>query len=169
MCAEVFFYHVAGSGPAAVDDVLPDLLGKILENRRYAVVVCPTSGRMLRLDDLLWTYRDASFLPHGVVGAFADADQHTGQPILLLAADTDGAELLLRQMPAHYIPVLLASAEPLLNVACEHAGEGRVIYIFSSSDADVSRARDVFRRLKTGGQAPVYWQQTDKGWHRKAS
>ena len=66
-----------------VDQALPDLIVRILPQGRRVVVRVPSAEMVEALNDRLWTYDDASFLPHGAAG---DGDPAT-QPVYL----TDGS------------------------------------------------------------------------------
>ena len=59
--------------------MLADLLERTLKRGWRAVVRSPDPQRLTQLDDQLWTYRDDSFLPHGL----ADEPMAERQPILL--------------------------------------------------------------------------------------
>ena len=75
---EVWFYHLEQT---ALDQALPDLLEKTLAKGWKAVVRTTASERLEHLDGWLWSYRDDSFLPHGVdTEPLAER-----QPILLTA------------------------------------------------------------------------------------
>ena len=62
-----------------VDQALPDLLERAYGEGRRVVVRAPSEEMVAALNDRLWTYDDASFLPHGAAG---DGDPMT-QPIFL--------------------------------------------------------------------------------------
>src|SRR5579885_2230779 len=59
---EVGFYHL---GPTALDRALPRLLERALADGHRVVVFAGSAERVTYLDGLLWTYNEASFLPHG--------------------------------------------------------------------------------------------------------
>ena len=68
------------------------LLEKTLERGWRAVVETSSRERATALDAMLWTYRDDSFLPHGIAGDETDADQ----PVLIA---TDDGNANARQCP----------------------------------------------------------------------
>src|SRR5690606_32230986 len=74
--AEVLFDHLE---TRPLEAVVPQLLEKTLERGWRAVIECGSRERAEALDAHLWSYRDDSFLPHGVDGEEVD---HL-QPILL--------------------------------------------------------------------------------------
>lgn len=73
---EVLFYHLENQ---PLERVIPVLLEKTLERGWRAVVETSSRERAEALDTALWTYRDESFLPHGVAGGPTDALQ----PVLI--------------------------------------------------------------------------------------
>jgi DNA polymerase-3 subunit chi len=76
---QIDFYILRDSQPAA----LPLFTCRLTEKayrKGHRVYIHAGSGQQLRqLDDLLWTFRDGSFLPHGLHEAGSSSDQ----PVLL--------------------------------------------------------------------------------------
>jgi DNA polymerase-3 subunit chi len=79
---EVLFYHLQDM---RLENVLPPLLEKSLERGWRVVVQVGSEERAEMLDSHLWTYRDDSFLPHGI---WRDADA-ASQPVVLTVTDTN--------------------------------------------------------------------------------
>ena len=73
---EVRFHHLERR---RVDQALPRLLERAQEEGRRVVVRASSEEMVAALNERLWTYDDASFLPHGAAG---DGDPMT-QPIFL--------------------------------------------------------------------------------------
>jgi DNA polymerase-3 subunit chi len=116
-----------------------------------AVVLAGSEERVEQLDALLWTYDDASFLPHG---AARDGEPER-QPIWLTARDENpnGATML----------VLLDG------MSSERLSEyQRCLDIFDASESAVAAARVRWKDAKAAGHTVTYWQQTGNGWERKA-
>lgn len=155
---QVGFYHTAGDNPAAVDAVLPALLEKAVGAGNRILLVAPTAARQQRLDEALWSYRDTSFLPHGK----PEDGPPEEQPILIV-----NAEEPVEAYAAGRVPVVVAGAETVLE-ALLAAAPGRVLYMFSAASADVERGRGLFKQLKAAGHELSYFQQTEKGWEKKA-
>lgn len=80
---QVDFYHLT---QAPLDRVLPQIAEKVLAGGARLLIVADDAALRKRVDQLLWTYAPASFLPHGMAGEAWDADQ----PILI-AADVQAA------------------------------------------------------------------------------
>lgn len=147
---EVLFYHLVRQ---RLEDVLPTLLEKTLARGWKAVVELADMSRRDALDLTLWTYRDDSFLPHGVEGEGTAARQ----PIVLTAgpANPNGAEV--RFLDGTVTP---SGVEDY----------ARVVLLFSAADeAAVGVARTAWKALKGAGHEVTYWQQTDAGrWEKRA-
>lgn len=154
--ATINFYHTTGETPASLDSILPPLLEKILATGQQALIICPTESRAHRLDETLWTYADAAFLPH----ATADARHPEAQPVLLTDIEHPTPE-----HAAHRLPVVLAGAEKALNTV---TGAEKILYLFTAAEVDVTRARPLYKSLKEAGHTLTYWQQTPTGWTKKA-
>lgn len=153
--ATINFYHASGDTPAALDGILPPLLEKVLASKQQALVVCPTESRTHRLDETLWTFADTSFLPHATL----ESKQQEAQPILLTHAEQPAPA-----HAAHRLPVVLAGAESTLE---NHLASEKILYLFTAAEADVARARPLFKSLKAAGHTVTYWQQTPQGWSKK--
>ncbi len=85
---DVLFYHLERQ---PLEAVLPSLVEKTLERGWRAVIEAGTRERVEALDQLLWTYKEESFLPHGT-NADPAAEQ---QPIFLTneAINPNGANV----------------------------------------------------------------------------
>ena len=86
---EIWFYHLERS---TLDQVLPGLLEKTLQRGWRALVRGAVAHRLDDIDEHLWTYRDDSFLPHGL----ASEAHAVRQPILLSESgeNLNGAQAL---------------------------------------------------------------------------
>ncbi|PZP38964.1 MAG: hypothetical protein DI585_05705 [Pseudomonas fluorescens] len=158
MSTPIAFYHTVGDTPAALDSVLPPLLEKALKGGNKVLLITPTPARQQRLDELLWTYSESAFLPHGK----PEDPKPDSQPVLIATADDNLTALLGTR-----IPVLLAGAESVLNTLTS-ANPGRLLYMFTAATSDVERGRTLFKQLKSAGHPLSYHQQTEKGWEKKA-
>ena len=126
--------------------MLPLLLEKSLERGWRAVVETSSRERATALDAMLWTFRDDSFLPHGISGEATDPDQ----PVLITTeqANANGAQVRF-----------------FVDRAVPQTGEGyqRIVYLFSGHDPDaVGEAREAWKALRDGNEL-TYWQQDENG------
>lgn len=149
--ADILFYHLE---TRSLDSVLPLLLEKTLERGWRAVVETGSRERAEALDSHLWTFRDDSFLPHGIDGEENDARQ----PVLLTTGQDNANGANVRFFVDRAVP---QSAD----------GYERLVYLFSGHDPDaLAEARLAWRALKDAGYPLTYWQQEDSGrWVEKAT
>lgn len=147
--AEVLFYHLE---TRPLEAVIPLLLEKTLERGWRAVVEVGSRERAEALDAHLWTYRDDSFLAHGLAGEETDAHQ----PILI-TTETDNLNG--------------ASVRFYVDGALPQSGDGyqRLVVLFSGHDPEaMAAARLAYRDLRAANEV-TYWQQDANGrWMKKA-
>ncbi|MEZ5914144.1 MAG: DNA polymerase III subunit chi [Parvularculaceae bacterium] len=148
---QVLFYHLER---ARLESVLPGLLEKTLERGWKAVVRCGSRETVERLDELLWTYDEASFLPHG-----ATSESAGDQPVYLTDADEapNNAELLVLVDNATADVVALS-------------GLVRCVTIFDGGDESaVASAREFWSAVRQAGHDATYWKQSPQGrWEKQA-
>ena len=145
---DVWFYHLERT---SLDQALPELLEKTLARGWKALVRSTQRERVEHLDGWLWTYRDDSFLPHGV----ADEPLAEHQPVLITTGmeNANGADALF----------LIDDAEPG-NVA----SYARCVLLFDGRDeAAVAAARARWSAFRQAGAAVSYWKQGGEGGWRK--
>lgn len=147
---EVYFYHLQNQ---PLEKVLPQLLEKCLERGWRCVVQASSDERVTALDQHLWTWRDDSFLPHGI-----DKEANAAEQPVLLTTSEDNAN----GAQARFF-VEGASSENL-------AGYERAIHLFDGNDPDaVDAARAQWKIAQAAGHAVTYWQQDEAGrWQQKA-
>jgi DNA polymerase-3 subunit chi len=146
---DVRFYHLERR---RVDQALPGLLERALEEGRRVLVRASSDEMVAALNERLWTYDDASFLPHGAAG---DGDPMT-QPIFLTSdlENPNAATMLVRLSGAE-----TGDADEAFDL---------VILMFDGSDeAALAQARGEWRRLSDQGRTISYWREGDEGgWER---
>lgn len=147
---EIWFYHLERS---TLDQVLPTLLERTLQRGWRALVRGAASHALDDIDELLWTYRDDSFLPHGR----ADGEHAARQPVLLSESgeNLNGAQALFIVDDSE-----LGATE----------GYARCFIIFDGRDEQaLQQARGRWRTLKAEGADLAYWKQSDEGRWEKAA
>ena len=146
---EVLFYHLER---ASLERVLPSLLERTIERGWRAVVQSGSAERLEALDLALWTYNDASFLPHGTARD-GDADR---QPVYLTLGDESPNGAGVR--------FLVDGAE-----MTEFSGYVRIVCIFDGNDQDAKdKARAQWQAAKAAGCAVTYWRQSENGrWEKQ--
>jgi len=135
-----------------VDQALPALLERAYDEGKRVVVRASSQEMVEALNDRLWTYDDASFLPHGAAG---DGDPMS-QPIFLTAkVENPNAATML---------VLVTGAE----TRPEGEAFDLVVRLFDGRDEEaLAEARREWKRLKDQGRALSYWREDeDGGWER---
>ena len=141
---EILFYHLERS---SLESALPDLLARSLQRGWRVVVQVGSHERLQALNAHLWTYDDASFLPHGAAGD-GHADE---QPIWLTTGDDNpnGA----------HVRFLVDGAE-----AADFGGYQRIVFMFDASDADaLGKAREAWKAALASGSEATYWRQDENG------
>jgi DNA polymerase-3 subunit chi len=146
---EIRFYHLERS---PLEQVLPKMLQTSLQRDWRAVVIARSDERVEALNALLWVYDKDGFLPHGT-SKEGHADK---QPVWL----TTGEE---NPNGAHVVFLVDGSelADPAKFELCCEMFDGR-------DEEAVQRARTHWKAWKEAGHDVTYWQQTDKGWEKKA-
>ena len=148
--AEIGFYHLTKT---ALEPALGQLLTKVLESGKRAVVMASSPERVEALTKGLWTYRTDGFLPHG-----SSKDGHAeDQPVYLTEKpDVPNCASVL-------VLVDNAAADPLPE------GIERVLIMFDGQDETaVAGARAQWKLYQDRGEKLVYWQQTERGGWNKA-
>ncbi len=147
--AEFGFYHLLST---PLERALPRLLERAVGQGNRVVIQAGSLERVEHLNALLWTYDEAGFLPHGS----ARDGNAAAQPIWLThqGENPNGAAILF----------LVDGAE-----AGDLTGFARCIDLFDGNDPDaVVAARARWRSTTAAGHTLTYWQQTEKGWEKKA-
>ncbi|MGI9479096.1 MAG: DNA polymerase III subunit chi [Hyphomicrobiaceae bacterium] len=147
--AEIWFYHLERQ---TLDEVLPNLLERTLERGWRAVVQAGSRERLEAIDNLLWTYSNASFLPHGM--------KRDGNPVLqpvFLTEDDDNPN-------GSDVRFLVEGAELV-----DPEGYTRLVYLFDGADPEaLGRARAAWTQAKSTDCQATYWRQTEAGrWEKQ--
>ncbi len=146
---EVGFYHLLHW---PLERALPKLLEKALQRGHRAIVLAGSKERVEDLNNVLWTYEERSWLPHGSAGDGPPGEQ----PVFLTMADENpnGADIL----------VAVDGRAP-----AKTDGFARIIDMFDGRDeAMVAAARQRWRGYLDQGFDLTYWQQTESGgWDKK--
>jgi DNA polymerase-3 subunit chi len=115
------------------------------------LLVAGSTERVEHLNQLLWTYDDASFLAHGSV---RDGNVER-QPIFL----TTGDENLNQATMLMLVDGARATGLEQYKRVCD---------MFDGNDeAAVEDARQRWRESKAAGHTLTYWEQTSAGWSKR--
>lgn len=147
---DVLFYHLER---ASLESVLPNLLERTLERGWKAVVRCGARESVARLDEILWTYDDGSFLPHS-----ADLAHAAEQPVFLTADEEipNNADLLFLVDQASVDPAAIGRFK-------------RCVMIFDGGDETArGAARRFWKGARDAGCEATYWKQSAEGrWEKQ--
>ncbi|MEP6343080.1 MAG: DNA polymerase III subunit chi [Maricaulaceae bacterium] len=146
---DYWFYHLEH---ASLEAVLPQLLEKT-RTKGWQALVKMSKERLPDMDRYLWTYRDDSFLPHGL----DDEPLSDRQPICLShLADESGRSQCV---------FLLDQTDIVFSEAAERC----IIIIEGQRTESVAYERARWKALKDTNASMSYWQQDDRGdWKKKA-
>jgi len=147
---EVSFYHLERQ---SLDEALPRLLNRALEGGHKAVVLADSAERINHLNEKLWTYDPASFLPHGT-----KADGYNSEQPVYLTTDEEN--------PANADIIVVVDGAVPATVA-QYA---RCLDLFNGqSDDAVAAARERWKHYRDAGIPVTYWRQDPSGrWEKKA-
>ena len=147
--AEIGFYHLTST---PLERALPKLLERGRAQGLSIVVRAGSAERVARLDAILWTYDEASFLAHGS----ARDGNPAAQPIWLTERQENPNRATML--------VLVDGSE-----AGDLSSFARCADLFDGDDpAAVEAARLRWRRAREAGHELTYWQQTAAGWERRS-
>ena len=149
--SEILFYHLTEH---TLEQVLPGLVEKSLARDWKVVIQSGNPDSLEALDARLWSYRDESFLPHGMV---RDGTEDL-QPVWLTTRSDNPNNAKIR--------FLVERAE--LDDASPY---DRVVYVFDGHDnsaVEHARERWKYHNDQTDSEQ-TYWQQNSNGgWEKKA-
>lgn len=145
---EIRFYHLERQN---LDQTLPALLSKAMQNGHRIVVKTRDEKEAERLAEHLWTFHSGSFLPHGTA-----KDGHpSDQPVWLTPEDENPnqADVLVLTQGTD------SENRDQYTLCCE---------MLDGQDSEsVAAARERWKTFKEKGFEVTYWQQGQKGWEKK--
>lgn len=145
---EVGFYHLTRT---PLVRALPMLLEKIIERGFRVVLLAGSPERVASLNEVLWTYEQRSWLPHGTAGDGASE----AQPIFLTFDEDNPNDAKVLVTVDGMEPGFLSSFD-------------RVIDMFDGQDDQaVAEARKRWKNHRDNGLKLTYWEQQEKGGWRQ--
>ncbi len=148
--SDVRFYHLERQ---TLDQVLPSLLGKALQNGHRIIIKAANDQEVERLNTHLWSYDPNSFIPHGSAKDGHDTDQ----PVWITANDENPnkADVIILTQGAS-----IEGSDNDFQLICDMI-DGR-------NEQAVNDARARWKTYKDDGHEVTYWQQTPQGgWDKK--
>jgi DNA polymerase III subunit chi len=146
---EIRFYHMERQD---LEQVLPSILLKALENGHRVLVKTRDEKEAERLNEHLWVFQPDIFLPHGT----RKDGRPEQQPVWLTPEDENpgNADVLILTQGTES-----ASVESY-KLCCELL-DGR-------DENEIARGRERWKKYKDSGHALTYWQQGTKSWEKKS-
>lgn len=116
----VDFYILPETARRTSDQVLCSLTGKAWKQGNRVYIHTESPDRSSKVDTLLWTFKDVSFLPHGPVDRM-DAEK---TPILIGHEDppTDQHDIMINM--THSVPLFFGRFDRLIEIV-DQASSGR--------------------------------------------
>ncbi len=149
----ISFYHLTTT---PLERALPKLLERAYSGGYRIVLAAESDARVEQINQLLWTYDPASFLPHGS----SNEQNPQAQPILLStyaepANSQEGSESLLVITDGRKIG---------------QENFSRVLDVFDGNDPQATAAaRTRWSEYKNAGHEITYFSQNEQGgWQKKA-
>ncbi|MEE4350778.1 MAG: DNA polymerase III subunit chi [Pacificimonas sp.] len=148
---EIGFYRCVRSTPS---EVLPQLAQKALDAGFRISVKARDAEAVERLDEILWTFRADSFLPHAPADGNLLHDEI--QPCLI-------ADKFLITNAATLAISMSAGLPP------ENYGYERALLLFDGNDSEeLAAARQHWKALEgREGLTRTYWMQGERGWEEQ--
>ncbi len=147
---DIRFYHLTKK---TLEQALPDLLTRVLDLGRKAVIKVVDEESIPIMSKHLWVCRRNGFFPHGIEG-----DGHPDYDPLWLTTKEDNpiqADTLILTMGAE------STQMNEYDIVCE--------MLNGHNDNEVQAARTRWKNYKEQGFDLTYWQQAEDGaWAKKA-
>lgn len=160
------FLQVSGATPAALEELLPHVLERKLSKGESVLIVCSLPEQCERLDEFLWGYEPASFMPHDIHTAQKEGDEAEAciNSICLINKDELTEDVIKAHNP-HSVLNLTAHDSIL---SSEMLKGREVLDFFISTDIAQGNARKRWKLLKENSITPSYFvQSTRGGWQKK--
>jgi DNA polymerase-3 subunit chi len=139
-----------------LEDILPGLIEKTLERGWRAIIRTESAERASAVDALLWTYNDASFLPHAITG---EGDPGL-QPVLITVEEdnANGANVLF-----------LVGGARSSEWGAAAGAYARIVILFDGRDPEaLAAARQDWKAARAAGHEVTYWKERASGkWEQQ--
>tara|TARA_Y100000588_G_C13963116_1_gene799586 strand:- start:343 stop:765 length:423 start_codon:yes stop_codon:yes gene_type:complete len=133
----VDFYVISKQTGSDADQLSCRLTGKAFERGQSVFIHVASPEHAARLDDMLWTFRDSSFVPHARSGT----SEATGAPVLIGTQLTKAASNVLLNL-THPAPQRFSDFE-------------RVVEIVRTDPSERAKARERYRFYQGQGITPT--------------
>lgn len=68
------FYKLRSQSRSGIEQFCCQLADKVVKMGKAVFVLANDAAQARQLDDIMWTFNDSSFVPHGIQGSVDDAD-----------------------------------------------------------------------------------------------
>jgi DNA polymerase-3 subunit chi len=116
----VDFYILPETARRTSDQVLCSLTGKAWKQGKRVYIHTESSDRSSKVDTLLWTFKDVSFLPHGLIDRM-DAEK---TPVLIGHEDPPADQHDIMINMTNTVPLFFGRFDRLIEIV-DHASEGK--------------------------------------------
>jgi DNA polymerase-3 subunit chi len=150
---ETLFYHLERRD---LDQVLPGLVEKSRQRGWRALIRADSADRASAIDSLLWTYKDDSFLAHGLEGE----GEAAAQPVLITVEENNAnnADILF----------FVGGAAPSSWDDAALKALTRIVVMFDGRDPEMlTAARAAWKEAKAAGHDVAYWKESPSGKFEK--
>jgi DNA polymerase-3 subunit chi len=130
--SRVDFYQLSDAGNP--EHFTCDLAGKIHRQQLELYILADSREHADKLDELMWTFNDISFLPHSMIDANG--------------ADKQSITIGWDNLPAKSKEVLINLSSGIPEMATDFE---RVVEIVAPLEADKQQARDRYKQYKQNG------------------
>ena len=141
--AQVDFYILSDSSKRTINQMVCRLCEKALENRMQVFIYTCTEQQALILDELLWTYKSDSFIPHCIISddflpVTPAETENFSYPVVIKAANSE----LDQQLPAHFKGLLINLSQTIPPFMPDFE---RIAEIVDKDETEKQRARERYR------------------------
>ncbi|HEY8964198.1 MAG TPA: DNA polymerase III subunit chi [Alphaproteobacteria bacterium] len=146
---EIRFYHLQRTSE---DRAIPQIAHKAYQSGKRVIIKGTSDEQVEKLNGVLWTFSADIFLPHGS----AEDKFEAQQPVYLTAGNDNpnGAKIIITT------PGCTVENPGAFDLCCE--------MLDGKNDAQIAGARTRWKDYKDKGFDVSYWQETEKGWEKKA-
>ncbi len=130
-----------------VEKVLPAVLEKVLAGGHRALVLTSSEQRTKTIDDVLWTYSQSKFLPHGT----ANDNLPHEHPIFIANKEVSSNE-----------PDVLVLVESF-SVPKNNNYSRYVVMVDTHKPQELDQAKTLWKHFETSNNQITCWRQDDAG------
>ncbi len=120
----VDFYILPETAKRTCDQVLCALTGKAWKQGNNVYIHTDSPDNSIKVDTLLWTFKDTSFLPHGLVDRLTDQADMDKTPVLIGHEDPPADQHDIMINMTNSVPLFFGRFDRLIEIV-DQASNGR--------------------------------------------